>query len=200
MLFFFFFGFACVGVASITAALTGVAGTITAGVAAARVIAAGTAAAVVAAYVGIDWADKKHDLCIQIPAEGTQEFKVPGYYQASNLVRRAGAGGLMVMVKTTIKIHAIVKKNVLPEIQVIQFEFNGQTIISVYRSPTVKLMSVPEREHHETLIEYLKVRIKKLKGKPYYLVGDFNLGDLAKCDFNPDPRISGFEDDLPTKT
>jgi transposase len=29
-----------------------------------------------AAYVGIDWADKKHDLCIQIPAEGTQEFEV----------------------------------------------------------------------------------------------------------------------------
>ena len=29
-----------------------------------------------AAYVGIDWADKKHDLCIEIPAEGTQEFDV----------------------------------------------------------------------------------------------------------------------------
>jgi hypothetical protein len=29
-----------------------------------------------AAYVGIDWADKKHDLCIQVPADGTQEFKV----------------------------------------------------------------------------------------------------------------------------
>ena len=29
-----------------------------------------------AAYVGIDWADKKHDFCIEIPAEGTQEFDV----------------------------------------------------------------------------------------------------------------------------
>ena len=29
-----------------------------------------------AAYVGIDWADKKHDLCTQIPAEGIQEFDV----------------------------------------------------------------------------------------------------------------------------
>jgi hypothetical protein len=28
------------------------------------------------AYVGIDWADRKHDLCIQIPAEGSQEFEV----------------------------------------------------------------------------------------------------------------------------
>lgn len=132
--------------------------------------------------------------------EGTQEYKVPGYYQAANLVRRAGAGGLMVMVKSTIKIHKIVKKNVLDEIQVIQFEFSGQTIISVYRSPTVKLMSVPEREHHETIIGYLKTQIKKLKDKPFYLVGDFNLSDMVKCDFNPDPRVSGFEDDLPTKT
>ena len=29
-----------------------------------------------AAYVGIDWADKKHDFCIEIPAERTQEFDV----------------------------------------------------------------------------------------------------------------------------
>jgi hypothetical protein len=125
----------------------------------------------------------------------TQEFKVQGYYQAANLTRKAGAGGLLVMAKKTVKIHSIVAKNILPEIQVIQFEFSGQTIISVYRSPTVRLMSVPERDHHKTLVDYLESRIKKLKNKPYVLVGDFNLGTLAACDFDPDPRATSFDDD-----
>ena len=44
-------------------------------------------------------------------------------------------------------------------------------------------MSVPEKEHHLALVKYLTQKIKNLKGKPYFLVGDFNLGDLAANDF-----------------
>ena len=118
----------------------------------------------------------------------TPEYKVHGYYQAATLVRRAGAGGLLVMAKNTIKLHSIVAKNVLPEIQVIQFEFSGQTIIGVYRSPTKKFMTVSEKEHHKTLVDYLSKRIQKLNEKPFTLVGDFNLGYLAENDFDPDNR------------
>ena len=156
--------------------------------------------------VGRGVIDSKADIVILAETKlhkNSQEFKVQGYYQAKSLTRRAGAGGLLVMAKKTVKIHSIVAKNVLPEIQVIQFEFNGQTIISVYRSPTVKLMSVPERVHHKTFVDHLENRIKKLKDKPYVLVGDFNLGSLAECDFDPDLRASGFDDDsgsIGTKT
>ena len=115
--------------------------------------------------------------------KNSPEFKVQGYYEAKSLVRHANAGGLMIMAKKSIKLHSIVAKNVLPEIQVIQCEFNGQTIIAIYRSPTRKFMSVPEKDHHLALVEYLSLKIKNLKGKPYVLVGDFNLGDLAANDF-----------------
>ena len=67
------------------------------------------------------------------------------------------------MAKKSIKLHSIIAKNVLPEIQVIQYEFNGQTIIAVYRSPTRKFMSVPEKDHHLALVEYLTLKIKKPK-------------------------------------
>ena len=77
--------------------------------------------------------------------KNSPEFKVQGYYEAKSLVRHANAGGLMIMAKKSIKLHSIIAKNVLPEIQVIQCEFNGQTIIAVYRSPTRKFMSVPEK-------------------------------------------------------
>ena len=115
--------------------------------------------------------------------KNSPEFKVQGYYEAKSLVRHASAGGLLVMAKKSIKLHSIVAKNVLPEIQVIQCMFNGQTIIAVYRSPTKKLMSVPEKDHHLALVDYLTLKIKNLKGKPYILVGDFNLGEIAENNF-----------------
>ena len=42
----------------------------------------------------------------------TNEFKVPGYYQAATITRKAGAGGLLIMAKNTIRLHSIVVKNV----------------------------------------------------------------------------------------
>jgi hypothetical protein len=51
------------------------------------------------------------------------EFKVRGYYTAASLPRKQGAGGLVVMAKDQIKIHSILMKNVLPEIQAITFKF-----------------------------------------------------------------------------
>ena len=122
--------------------------------------------------------------------KNSPEFKVQGYYEAKSLVRHASAGGLLVMAKKTIKLHSIVAKNVLPEIQVIQCVFNGQTIIAVYRSPTKKLMSVPEKDHHLALVNYLTLKIKNLKGKPYTLVGDFNLGELAENNFEDTTKKS----------
>ena len=122
--------------------------------------------------------------------KNSPELKVQGYYEAKSLVRHANAGGLMIMAKKSIKLHSIVAKNVLPEIQVIQCEFSGQTIIAVYRSPTRKFMSVPEKDHHLALVKYLTLKIKNLKGKPYVLVGDFNLGELARDDFEDKTETS----------
>ena len=127
--------------------------------------------------------------------KNSPEFKVQGYYEAKSLVRHANAGGLIVMAKNTIKLHSIIAKNVLPEIQVIQCQFNGQTIFAVYRSPSRKYMSVPEKEHHKTLVDYLTMKIKNLKGKPYTLVGDFNLGDLAADDFEDKSKERNVDDE-----
>ena len=118
-----------------------------------------------------------------------QDFQIQGYYLASQLTRKSGAGGLLVMAKSTIKIHSVVAKNILPEIQVITFVFNGYTFITVYRSPS---MSLPAKLHHKTLIGYLNKQINKLNGSPYVLVGDFNLPHLAACDFNPPIKINDF--------
>ena len=120
--------------------------------------------------------------------KNSPEFKVQGYYEAKSLVRHANARGLMIMAKKSIKVHSIIAKNVLPEIQVIQCEFNGQTIIAVYRSPSRKYTSVPEKEHHLALVEYLTLKIKNVKA--YVLVGDFNLGELAANDFEDKSKTS----------
>ena len=99
------------------------------------------------------------------------------------------------MAKNTIKLHSIIAKNVLPEIQVIQCQFSGQTIFAVYRSPSLKYMSVPEKEHHKALVDYLTLKIKNLKGKPYTLVGDFNLGELVADGFEDRTKERNIDDD-----
>ena len=121
----------------------------------------------------------------------SEEYRVPGYYQAAAITRKDGAGGLLIMSKNTIKLHSILVKNVLPEIQTIEFEFNNHKFLAVYRSPTVpKEMS--EKVYHKTLIDFLQMKIKKFNSKklPFALVGDFNLGDLAACNFDPDAKIT----------
>ena len=119
----------------------------------------------------------------------SQEFQVQGYYMAGQLTRKSGAGGLLVMAQKTIKIHSVVSKSILPEIQVITFVFNGYTFITVYRSLS---LSVSSKVHHKTLIDYLSKQINKLKGEPYVLLGDFNLPILAANDFNPPIKINDF--------
>ena len=122
----------------------------------------------------------------------TNEFKVPGYYQAAAITRKAGAGGLLIMAKNSIRLHAIVVKNVDEEkhIQTIEFEFNKHKFIAVYRSPTVP-KGINEKEYHKSLIDFLDARIQKFNAKnlPYTLFGDFNLGTLAACNFDPDIKI-----------
>ena len=119
----------------------------------------------------------------------TAEFKVPGYYQAATITRKAGAGGLLIMAKNSISLHSIVVKNVEEEkhIQTIEFEFNKHKFIAVYRSPTVP-EGMSEKAYHKCLIDYLDTRIKKFNAKnyPYTLFGDFNLGSLAACNFDPE--------------
>ena len=130
----------------------------------------------------------------------TAEFKVPGYYQAATITRKAGAGGLLIMAKNTIRLHAIVVKNVDKDkhIQTIEFEFNKHKFIAVYRSPTIP-EGVPEKEYHKCLIDFLDAKIKKFdtKGSPYTLFGDFNLGSLAACNFDPEIKISRDQNSLP---
>ena len=119
----------------------------------------------------------------------TAEFQVPGYYQAAAISRKAGAGGLLIMAKNTIRLHAIVVKNVDKDkhIQTIEFEFNKHKFIAVYRSPTVP-EGTTEKAYHKCLIDFLDSRIKKFNAKnnPYTLFGDFNLGTLAACNFDPE--------------
>ena len=119
----------------------------------------------------------------------TAEFKVPGYYQAATITRKAGAGGLLIMAKNSIRLHSIVVKNVDEEkhIQTIEFEFNKHKFITVYRSPTIP-EGMSEKAYHKCLIDYLDIRIKKFNAKnyPYTLFGDFNLGSLAACNFDPE--------------
>ena len=111
------------------------------------------------------------------------EFKVRGYWTVSNLTRKSGAGGLVIMAKDTIKMHSITKRNVLDEIQVITCKFGDITFISVYRSPSYGTTS--PRVHHKSLINHLDKEIDKLKGAQYILVGDFNLSTLAANNFEP---------------
>ena len=128
----------------------------------------------------------------------TAEFKVPGYYQAATITRKAGAGGLLIMAKNTIRLHSIVAKNVGKDnhIQTIEFEFNKHKFITVYRSPTIP-EGVPEKAYHKCLIDFLDARITKFNAKncPYILFGDFNLGTLAACNFDPEVKVHNSEDD-----
>ena len=130
----------------------------------------------------------------------TAEYKVPGYYQAASITRKAGAGGLLIMAKNTIKLHSIQIKNVLPEVQTIEFEFNKHKFIAVYRSPTIP-KGTPEKVYHKSLIDFLEGRIKKFNAKnhPYVLMGDFNLGELAACHFDPDIKMTDYDNDDPDR-
>ena len=102
------------------------------------------------------------------------------------------------MAKNTIRLHSIVVKNVGKDnhIQTIEFEFNKHKFIAVYRSPTIP-EGVSEKAYHKCLIDFLDARITKFNAKnnPYILFGDFNLGTLAACNFDPEVRVHNSVDD-----
>ena len=56
-------------------------------------------------------------------------------------------------------------------------------------------MSVPEKDHHLALVNYLTLKIKNLKGNPYVLVGDFNLGELTANNFEDTTKKSSEDHD-----
>jgi hypothetical protein len=64
-------------------------------------------------------------------------------------------------------------------------------VIGLYRSPTILANS--SKEHHGKLIAYLNKKIQEHEGSPYVVTGDFNLGELAKWDFNP-PNLKPVEE------
>ena len=89
----------------------------------------------------------------------------------------------MILAKTNLKIREADAVDIVEEIQVAHFKFQDLLVIGLYLSPTILTTSL--KEHHGKLIEYLKKKISEHEGSPYVLTGDFNLGELAKWDFNP---------------
>ena len=123
--------------------------------------------------------------------ENSNPFSAPGYNFIAQKDRKKGAGGIMILTKTALKVQEAEAVDVVEEIQVAHFKFQDLLVIGLYRSPTILTKSA--REHHEKLINYLNQKIQNHKGSPFVLTGDFNLGDLAKFDFNP-PNISPMEE------
>jgi exonuclease III len=112
-------------------------------------------------------------------------FKVSGYQIVTQIDRRQGAGGLMIMAKNGVKIHSATSESIIDKIQVAKCKFKDLTIFGVYRSPTVDTESRTTKEHHASLINYLNKHINKLGKSRYIITGDFNLKEMAKHDFNP---------------
>ena len=123
--------------------------------------------------------------------ENSNPFSAPGYNVIAQKDRKKGAGGIMILTKTALKVQEAEAVDVVEEIQVAHFKFQDLLVIGLYRSPTILTKSA--REHHEKLINYLNQKIQDHKGSPFVLTGDFNLGDLAKWDFNP-PNLSPIEE------
>ena len=131
---------------------------------------------------------RKHDSDMFILAEtkadpDDPQFKMDGYYLVTEIARKKGAGGMLVMAKDTIEITNAHAVSVVTEVQVVDFQFNDYLIIGVYRSPNV---IGPQLNQHRKLVNHLRKLLKKhTPGSPIILTGDFNLPKLAACDFNP---------------
>ena len=68
-----------------------------------------------------------------------------------------------------------------------KFHIKDDTPLIYHRSPTIIYPTEDKSwdiEHHSRLIKYLDNKIDSHKG-PYVVTGDFNLGYLAKYNFNP---------------
>jgi exonuclease III len=120
------------------------------------------------------------------------EFQTDGYWLVAQINRKADAGGMLVLAKDTIDIQSASAVSVVKEVQVVSFDFNGYFIIGVYRSPTIL---GPPVDQHRKLIEHLSKLINKMPPEtPYIITGDFNLPELAACDFRPVPKLFDYTD------
>ena len=115
--------------------------------------------------------------------EGSNEFKAPGYKIIAQKDRNWGAGGIMILAKTKLKICEADAVDIVEEIQVAHFKFQDLLVIGLYPSPMI--LATSSKEHHGKLIAYLNKKILEHEGSPYVVTGDFNLRELAKWDFNP---------------
>ena len=88
------------------------------------------------------------------------EFKVEGYELAANIVRKKGAGGLLLLVKKGIGIEIKDAISILPEVHLIVYSFNGFTYIVLYRSPSYSTKK--ENDQHKILVDHLNKTINKL--------------------------------------
>ena len=82
--------------------------------------------------------DKKPDIVILAEtkaAKSDPEFQIDGYWNVTEVTRKARAGGMLVLAKDTIDILHAKAVSVVQEVQVVDFTFNGHLIIGVYRSP-----------------------------------------------------------------
>ena len=118
------------------------------------------------------------------------EFQIEGYYLVKDLIRKGGAGGMMVLARNEINITNEQAKSVVKEVQVINFMINDHLVIGVYRSPTY---IGPQLNQHEKLIQHLSRLLSKHPiGASFTLCGDFNLPELAACNFRPSHRTFDF--------
>ena len=123
--------------------------------------------------------------------EGSNKFRATGYKIIAQKDQNRGAGGIMILAKTNLKIREADAVDIVEEIQVAHFKFQDLLVIGLYRSPTI--LTTSSKEHHGKLIEYFNKKISEHDGSPYVVTGDFNLGELAKWDFNP-PNLKPVEE------
>ena len=121
--------------------------------------------------------------------EYSNTFNVGGYQIATQQNRKQGAGGVMILHKTAIKVHDSESESILEEIQVAKCRYEDLTIIGVYRSPSILEKDENDvrktKEQHACIINWLSKQINKLGNSRFVITGDFNLKELAKNDFNP---------------
>ena len=69
--------------------------------------------------------------------EYSNTFNVSGYQIATQQNRKQGAGGVIILHKTAVKVHDSELESILEETQVAKCRYKDLTIIGVYRSPSV---------------------------------------------------------------
>ena len=121
--------------------------------------------------------------------EYSNTFNVSGYQIATQKNRKQGAGGVMILHKSEIKVHDSESESILEKIQVAKCKYKDLTIIGIYRSPSIlekdKNDVKKTKEQHASIINLLNKQINKLGKSRFVITGDFNLKELAKHDFNP---------------